>query len=91
MKESEIIIRTPYRDNWHHKVHIDRPPKETRELDGFLWVNGAAKCFMKGQGGWYKVTRDGRLLFVSRTLYLLSLKEWLEIALDDDFIANHRL
>ena len=83
-----ITTNIPYRNSWRHKIDPDKPPRETRELDGFLWKNQAAKCFLKGQGGWYKLTRDGRLLFVTRALYLLSFKEWLEIAQDDYFIAN---
>jgi len=77
------------RDRWRN-VKPDNPPKETRELDSFLYFNDAAKCFLKTQGGWYKLTREGSLLFVSRALYLLSLKEWLKIAKNDSFIANER-
>jgi hypothetical protein len=74
----------------YHNVKPDQPPKDTRQLDSFLVYNDAAKCFVKIEGGWYKLTRDGRLLFVSRVLYLLSLAEWLLIAKDDNFIANTR-
>ena len=69
-------------------VKPDTPPRDTRQLDSFLYYNDAAKCFMKGEGGWYKISRQGSVLFVVRALYLLSLKEWLEIAQDDNFIAN---
>lgn len=77
-----------WRGSFNHKVNPDKPPKDTRELDSFLFFNDAAKCFLKGQGGWYKLTRDNKLLYVCRTLYLLSLKEWLEIAKNENFIAN---
>jgi len=77
---------------WHRNMrrHVDpsKPPSDTRMLDGFLFWNNAAKCFVRAQGGWYKITRDCKLLYVTRTLYLLSLKEWLEIAKNDNFIAN---
>lgn len=86
--EHLLVTRIMYRDNFRHKVNPKKPPKETRELDSFLFFNDAAKCFMKGQGGWYKFTREGSLLFVVRALYLLSLEEWLKIALDDNFTAN---
>lgn len=82
---TKIWVRNRYRN-----VNPEKAPKETRELDSFLYYNDAAKCFMKGQGGWYKFTREGSLLFVARALYLLSLKEWLRIAKDDSFIANMR-
>lgn len=72
------------------KVNSDVAPKDTRQLRGFLLWNGARDCFMKGEGGWYRIGIDGQILFVSRTLYKLSLKEWLTIALDDDFIANNK-
>jgi hypothetical protein len=77
------------RDKWRN-VNADNPPKETRELDSFLYFNDSPKCFLKTQGGWYKLTREGSLLFVARALYLLSFKEWLAIAQNDYFIANNR-
>lgn len=80
---TRIWVRDKYR-----KVDPDKPPKESRELDSFLFYNDAAKCFMKGQGGWYKISREGSILFVVRALYLLPLKEWCEIAKNDNFIAN---
>lgn len=84
---SAIETRIWVRDNYRN-VNPDKPPRESRELDSFLWYNDAAKCFLKGQGGWYKITRQGSILFVARALYLLTLKEWLEVALNDNFIAN---
>lgn len=78
--ETKIWVRDNYRN-----VNPDYPPKETRELDSFLVKNNASKCFFKGQGGWYKQTKKGEFLFVAKALYLLSLKEWLDIALDDNF------
>ena len=71
-------------------VNEKKPPKDTRQLRGFLLWNKARDCFMKGEGGWYRIGIDGQILFVSRTLYLLSLEEWLEIALNDNFIANNK-
>lgn len=68
----------------------NEPPKEVRELDMFVWQHIGSKPFVKVQGGWYKVTRHGQLLFVARTLYLLTLQEWLDIAKNDNFIANFR-
>jgi len=77
---------------WHRdafkKVNPKKPPTDTRMLDSFLIYNNASKCFMKGQGGWYKISRQESILYVCRTLYLLSLKEWLKIALDDNFTEN---
>lgn len=83
-----MITKIIWRDNFRHNVNPNKPPKDTRELDSFLFFNKAAKCFMKGQGGWYKITKQGTLLFVTRTLYLLTLKEWYDIAVNDSFIAN---
>ena len=81
---TEII----YRGSFHHKVNPDNPPKETRELDSFLYFNGAVKCFLKGQGGWYKLMKNGGLYFVTKRLSDLPLKEWLKVALDDTFTPN---
>ena len=81
--ETRIWVRDRYRN-----VNPDNPPKETRELDSFLYANCGAKCFMKGQGGWYKITKEGGLSYVTRALYLLPLKDWLNIAKDDYFIPN---
>ena len=83
--ETKIMVRGSYRT-----IKPSEPPRESRELDSFLYSNNAPKCFLKGQGGWYKITRESTLLFVSRTLYLLPLIDWLSIAKDDYFIANNR-
>lgn len=85
MIETEIPWRGKIKN-----VKIEKPPADTRQLRGFLLWNKARDCFMKGEGGWYKLGTDGSIKFVSKTLYLLSLKEWLEIALNDDFIENQR-
>jgi hemin uptake protein HemP len=85
MITTKIWIRDKYRN-----INPENPPKETRELDSFLFYNGAAKCFIKAQGGWYKLTREGKLLFVTRALYLMSLNQFLEIAKNDNFIANNQ-
>lgn len=82
-----IVNVVPYRGKLV-RVDPDKAPIDTRQLRGFLLWNGARDCFMKGEGGWYRIGIDGQILFVSRTLYLLSLKEWLNIALKDNFIAN---
>lgn len=83
----KITTKIWWRDKYRN-VNPEKPPVETRQLDSFLTYNKAAKCFLKGQGGWYKLTKEGELLFVTRALYLLSLKEWLRIAKDDYFIEN---
>lgn len=72
-------------------IHPERPPIDTRQLRGFLLWNQARDCFARMEGGWYRLGTDGSIKFVCRTLYLLSLKEWLEIALNDEFIANMKL
>jgi hypothetical protein len=81
-----MITRIFHRERFIN-VNPNEAPSDTRQLDSFLCYNCARKCFLKGEGGWYKITAGG-VKFVSRTLYLLSLKEWLEIALDDNFISN---
>lgn len=83
-----MITEVYYRGTTHHKINPELPPKDVRELDSFTYTNAGCKPFVKGQCGWYKVSRQGSLLFVSRTLYLLSLREWLEIAVNDLFIGN---
>lgn len=76
---------------WRDKyINVDpnNPPKDERQLISFLRYNDAPACFVKTGNSWRKVTKQGSLLNVSRALYLLPLKEWLEIALNDNFIAN---
>ena len=76
---------------WRDKivtVDPNKPPQDERQLLGFLAYNNAPKCFVKTGNAWRKITREGSMLYVSRTLYLLSLKEWLEIALNDNFTGN---
>lgn len=76
---------------WRDKlitVDPDKAPADERQLISFLRYNNAPACFVKTGNAWRKITKEQTLLYVSRTLYLLSLKEWLRIALDDHFIAN---
>lgn len=87
MKKNRLVTKIWWRDGWCN-VKPDKSPIDTRQLDSFLIYNHAAKCFMKGQGGWYKITKENSLLYVCRALYLLSFKDWLEIAKNDYFIAN---
>lgn len=82
-----IVTKVPHRGKMIN-VKPERPPTDTRQLRGFLLWNHARDCFMRGEGGWYRLGTDGSINFVARALYLLSLKEWLEIALNDNFIAN---
>lgn len=77
-----------YHRNRFINVDPEKPPTDERQLLSFLSYNDAPRCFVKSDNYWRKVTKTGGLLLVSRTLYLLSLKEWLEIALNDNFIAN---
>ena len=83
----KIITKIWWRDRYR-EVDPEKPPVETRQLDSFLIHNEAPKCFMRGQGGWYKLTREGELHFVVRALYLMALKDWLSIAKNDYFTAN---
>lgn len=78
-----MITKIFHRDRFKN-VDPDKAPKDARELDSFLIYNGANKVFIRLVGGWYKVQRNRKFIFISRTLYLLSLKEWLEIALKED-------
>lgn len=76
---------------WRDKfITIDpkKAPADERQLISFLRYNNAPACFVKTGNAWRKVTKEGSLLYVSRTLYLLSFKDWLKIALDDCFIEN---
>jgi hypothetical protein len=76
---------------WRDKyVNVDpeKPPKDERQLISFLRYNNAAACFIKTGNAWRKITKQGSILYVSRTLYLLPLKEWLAISLNDNFVAN---
>ena len=69
-------------------VDPERAPKSSRELRSFLAYNNAPTCFFKDAGAWYKITKDCKALYVSRTLYLLSFEQWLNIALNENFIAT---
>ena len=83
----KLVTKIWWRDKYR-KVDPEKAPVETRQLDSFLVYNGACKCFFKGQGGWYKINKEGQFQYVTRTLYLLSLKDWLKIAKDDYYIPN---
>jgi len=82
------MITKIYHIDGYRNVNPKEPPSDARQLDSFLSYNSANKCFLKGVSGWYKLSEAGGLQFVSRTLYLLSLEEWLAIANNDKFISN---
>jgi len=82
-----MITKVFHRDRYVN-VNPKKPPTDARILDSFLIYNNANKCFIRAVGGWYKITKACGMIFVSRTLYLLSLEEWLEIAKNDKFISN---
>lgn len=84
-----MITRIWWRDKWCN-AKPERPPHDTRQLRSFLLYNNTADCFMKGEGGWYKITKEGTILFVIRALYLMSLEEFYLVAVNDNFIANHK-
>ena len=86
-KLKKMITKIWWRDKYIN-VNPEQPPKDERQLISFLRYNDAPACFVKTGNAWRKVTKEGSLLYVSRTLYLMSLKEWLQVALDDNFIAN---
>ena len=74
-------------------VDWDRAPRSSKELDSFLVQTGQVKCFVKGVGGWYKIQEvDGVacLLYVNRTLYTVSFRDWLEVVKNDKFSSNIR-
>lgn len=82
-----MVTRIWWRDKF---INIDpsKPPKDERQLISFLRYNNAPACFVKTGNSWRKVTKTGGLLNVCRALYLMSFEEWLEVALNDNFIAN---
>lgn len=81
--ETRIFWRGRYTN-----VNPTLPPKDERQLISFLRYNNARACFVKSDNAWRKVTVDGCLLYVSRTLYTMSLEEWLNVSVDDGFTAN---
>lgn len=83
-KNNKLNTRIWWRDKFIN-VDIDKAPSDERQLISFLRYNNAPACFVKTGNAWRKVTKEGQLVEVSRTLYLLSFKEWLKIALDDSF------
>lgn len=81
--ETEIYYRESRR-----KIDPETLPREVRLLDAFLVANNCPKCFVKLQGGYYKLTRKNTMLYVCRTLQDYSLREWLEIAKNERYIGN---
>jgi hypothetical protein len=80
-----VTTKIPWRGKMVN-VNPTRPPADERQLIGFLRWNDAPACFVKTGNAWYKLARQGSLVYVCRVLYLLSLKEWLDIAKNESFI-----
>lgn len=88
-KNPDIVTRIFCHDKFM-SVLPTRPPKTARELDSFLSYNNAPKCFLKSSFGWYKLTKDNKLLYVNRVLYTMSFLDWLEVAKNDNFNGNSK-
>jgi len=75
------LVTKIYVNNGYRNVNPEHSPVSNRVLRSFLIYNNAPDCFVKTSNKWYKMSKNGRLTFVCRTLNDLSLKEWLEEAL----------
>jgi hypothetical protein len=82
-----MVTRIFYRNNFR-TIRPNKVPRDTKELNAMLLYNKAPLNLVKSADGWYRVARDQSFHFVARTLYLLTFKEWLEVALNDNFVAN---
>jgi len=49
--------------------------KTTKNIQAFCCANSLRNCLFKSQGGWYKLQTDGKLVFVERTLYLITFEQ----------------
>jgi hypothetical protein len=84
-----VMVSRIFSNDKYHIIDPDKAPLTLRELDGFLAANTTAKCFLKSIDGWYKL-QGGKILFVNRTLYTMSFKDWLEVAKNNNFTPNTR-
>lgn len=71
---------------WINGRFTDIDPKQavktTRNITSFCVSNNLRDCLFKSQGGWYKLERDGIMVFVTRTLYLISFEDLYSILKD---------
>ena len=58
------------------------PVETTRNVTAFCYANSLRDCLFKSQGGWYKLQTDGKLVFVERTLYLITFEQLYNILKD---------
>ena len=82
------MITQIYYRNGYRNVNPSNPPKDQRELYSFLRYNNAPTCIIKASGGYYRMSKTGTLKYICRTLYNLSLAEFLTIAKNDNYIPN---
>jgi hypothetical protein len=56
-------------------IKPEDPVNTTRAITSFCCHNQLRDCLFKSQGGWYKLTLDGKLQFITRALYLISFQD----------------
>ena len=71
-------------------INPDTAPPTIKHLDAFLLHHNISRCFIKAQGGWYKLQEPNQMLFVNRVLYTMSYNEWLAVAKNNNFTSNIR-
>lgn len=59
-------------------VNPELPPKDIRMLESFIKYNQGYLSIVRQNGGYYVIQKDGKLRFIARALYELSLNSFLE-------------
>jgi hypothetical protein len=77
MSQTSIVTKIWYRGGWCN-VNLDKAPKDYRQLRSFLLHNMVNPIRVsKADNEWWYLTESGIFKHVARTLYQLSLSEWL--------------
>jgi hypothetical protein len=82
MSTEKIVDYNIYKQGRLTTVKPEDPVLTTKNITSFACSNGLRNCIFRSQGGWYKLGMDGILVFVCRTLYLISFEELYHIMKD---------
>ena len=72
---------------------LSSSPRCSKELNSVLRYFNAPLCFARLESRWYKLSKNRQdktvTLYVAKALYLLTFQEWVDIALNESYTAEH--
>lgn len=69
------MITEIWKGNNYGHIKPEEPVNTTKRLRSFCISNNLPDCIFKSQGGYYRITFTGKIIFVFRCLYSVSFED----------------